>query len=47
MSIVGGEKISSKTEKWWNDGNTRPTIQEVTRLIEGASMCMYMLLLQV
>ena len=25
MSIVGGEKISLKTEKWWNDGNTRPT----------------------
>ena len=43
MSIFGGEKISLKTDEMMEILGR----QEVTRLTEGVSMCMYMLLLQV
>ena len=40
MSIVGGKKISLKTDEMMEILGR----QEVTRLIEGVIMCMYMLL---
>jgi hypothetical protein len=41
MSIVGGEKISLKTDEMMEILGRQEVI---TRLIEGVIMCMYMLL---